>query len=51
MVTKDNYLVLEKDDLDKIKLKTTNTINVKEFVEEKLLCRMIRPDINLDQEF
>ena len=34
-VTKDQYIVLEKADLDKIKLKTTNTIDIKEFVDEK----------------
>ena len=34
-VTKDQYIVLEKTDLDKIKLKTTNTIDIKEFVQEK----------------
>jgi len=36
-VTKDQYIVLEKGDLDKIKLKTTNTIDIKEFVDEKEL--------------
>ena len=36
-VTKDQYIVLEKQDLDKIKLKTTNTIDIKEFVDEKEL--------------
>jgi DNA end-binding protein Ku len=35
--TKDQYIVLEKQDLDKIKLKTTNTIDIKEFVDEKEL--------------
>ena len=34
-ITKDQYIVLEKGDLDKIKLKTTNTIDIKEFVDEK----------------
>ena len=34
-VTKDQYIVLEKADLDKIKLKTTNTIDIKEFVARK----------------
>jgi DNA end-binding protein Ku len=33
-VTKDQYVVLEKVDLDTIKLKTTNTIDIKEFVDE-----------------
>jgi DNA end-binding protein Ku len=33
--SKDNYVVLEKEDLEKIKLKTNNTIEVKEFIESK----------------
>ncbi|HMH10400.1 MAG TPA: Ku protein [Candidatus Nitrosopolaris rasttigaisensis] len=36
-ITKDQYIILEKQDLDKIKLKTTNTIDIKEFVDEKEL--------------
>src|ERR1041385_484440 len=32
-ITKDNYVVLEKEDLEGIKLKTNNTIEVKEFIE------------------
>jgi DNA end-binding protein Ku len=32
-ITKNNYIVVEKEDLDKIKLKTNNTIEVKEFIE------------------
>ncbi|MGB6593963.1 MAG: Ku protein [Candidatus Nitrosopolaris sp.] len=36
-ITKDNYVVVERGDLDKIKLKTTNTIDVKEFIQEKEL--------------
>jgi DNA end-binding protein Ku len=32
-ITKNSYVVLEKEDLDKIKLKTNNTIEVKEFIE------------------
>jgi DNA end-binding protein Ku len=32
-ITKDTYVVLEKEDLEKIKLKTNNTIEVKEFIE------------------
>jgi DNA end-binding protein Ku len=35
-IAKDQYLVLEKD-LETIKLKTTNTIDIKEFVDEKEL--------------
>jgi len=31
-VTKDNYIVFEKEDLQKIKLKTTHTIDIKEFI-------------------
>jgi DNA end-binding protein Ku len=36
-ITKDNYVVVEREDLDKIKLKTTHTIDVKEFIQEKEL--------------
>jgi DNA end-binding protein Ku len=36
-VTKDQYITFEKQDLDKIKLKTTNIIDIKEFVDEKEL--------------
>jgi DNA end-binding protein Ku len=32
-ITKNNFLVIEKEDLDNIKLKTNNTIEVKEFIE------------------
>jgi DNA end-binding protein Ku len=32
-ITKNNYIVIEKEDLDKIKLKTNNTIEVREFIE------------------
>jgi DNA end-binding protein Ku len=32
-VTKNNYVVLEKEEIDNIKLKTTNTIEIKEFIE------------------
>lgn len=32
-VHKDNYLVFEKEDLQKIKLKTTKTIDIKEFID------------------
>lgn len=34
-IAKDDYIVIDKQDLDKIRLKTTNTIDVKEFVDEK----------------
>jgi DNA end-binding protein Ku len=34
-VSKDNYVVLEKEDLEGIKLKTNNTIEVKEFIESE----------------
>ena len=32
-IAKNDYIVIEKEDLDKIKLKTNNTIEVKEFIE------------------
>jgi DNA end-binding protein Ku len=32
-ISKNNYVVLEKEDLDKIKLKTTDTIDIKEFIK------------------
>jgi DNA end-binding protein Ku len=32
-VAKDNYVLIDKADLDKIKIKTTKTIDIKEFVE------------------
>jgi DNA end-binding protein Ku len=32
-VTKNNYVVLEKEEIEKIKLKTTNSIEIKEFIE------------------
>src|SRR5215217_8308669 len=34
-ISKDNYIVLEKEDLEGIKLKTNNTIEVKEFIESE----------------
>ena len=34
-ITKDIYVVLEKEDLEKVKLKTNNTIEVKEFIESE----------------
>jgi DNA end-binding protein Ku len=36
-IQKDNYIVLEKDDLSKVKLKTTKSIDIKEFVDFKEL--------------
>jgi DNA end-binding protein Ku len=36
-IAKDQYVVLEKQDLETIKLKTTNSIDIKEFVDEKEL--------------
>ncbi len=36
-ISKDNYVLIEKPDLDKIKIKTTKTIDVKEFVEAENL--------------
>ena len=34
-ITKNNYIVIEKEDLDRIKLKTNNTIEVKEFIKSE----------------
>ncbi len=34
-ITNNDYVVIEKDDLDKIKLKTNNTMEVKEFIESE----------------
>ena len=34
-VSKNTYIAIEKKDIDNIKLKTTNTIDVKEFIEAK----------------
>jgi DNA end-binding protein Ku len=34
-IAKNNYVVIEKEDLEKIKLKTTNSIEVKEFIESE----------------
>src|SRR5215216_4414753 len=34
-ITKNNYVVLEKEEIENIKLKTTNTIEVKEFIESE----------------
>ena len=32
-MTKNNYIVFDKEELDKVKLKTTHTIDIKEFIE------------------
>jgi DNA end-binding protein Ku len=32
-ITKNDYVVLEKEEIEKIKLKTTKTIEIKEFIE------------------
>jgi DNA end-binding protein Ku len=32
-ITKNNHVVIEKEDIEKIKLKTTNTVEVKEFID------------------
>ena len=32
-ISRDNYVIIEKEDLDKIKLKTTKTIDIKEFID------------------
>jgi DNA end-binding protein Ku len=34
-ITKNSYIVIEKEDIDKIRLKTTNTIEVKEFIDSE----------------
>jgi DNA end-binding protein Ku len=34
-ITKNDYVVLEKEEIEKIKLKTTNTVEVKEFIESE----------------
>ena len=34
-ITKNNYIVVEKEDLDKIKIKTTRSIDIKEFIDSK----------------
>ena len=36
-VEKDNYIVFEKEELNKVKLKTTHSIDIKEFIEYKEL--------------
>jgi len=36
-ITKDNYVLIEKADLDNIKIKTTKTIDIKEFVDSDKL--------------
>src|ERR687891_748516 len=36
-IEKDNYIVFEKEELNKIKLKTTHSIDIKEFIEYKEL--------------
>ena len=40
-IEKDNYVIIEKNDLDKIKLKTTKSIDIKEFVDSKELDPII----------
>ena len=34
-ISKDNYVVVEKEDLEKIKIKTTQSIDIKEFIDSK----------------
>src|SRR5919205_3998716 len=34
-ITKNNYVVLEREEIDNIKLKTTNTVEVKEFIDSE----------------
>lgn len=40
-IEKDNYVIIEKTDLDKIKLKTTKSVDIKEFVDSKELDPII----------
>jgi hypothetical protein len=40
-IEKDNYVIIEKNDPDKIKLKTTKSIGIKEFVDSKELDTII----------
>jgi DNA end-binding protein Ku len=48
-ISKDNYVVLEEEDLEGIKLKTNNTIEVKEFIEsEELILFSLRRTTMLD---
>ena len=35
MIAKDEYIIIEKEDLDKIKAATTKTIDIKEFINFK----------------
>ena len=34
-ISKDKYVLIEKEDLEKIKVKTTKTIDIKEFIDTK----------------
>src|SRR5918994_7647428 len=34
-ITKNNYVVIEKEDIDKIKLKTNNAVEIKEFIDSE----------------
>ena len=34
-ITKNNYVILEKEEIENIKLKTTNTIEIKEFINSE----------------
>lgn len=34
-ISKDKYILIEKEDLEKIKAKTTKTIDIKEFIDSK----------------
>jgi DNA end-binding protein Ku len=36
-ITKDNYVIVEKSDIDNIKMKTTKTIDIKEFIDARKL--------------
>ena len=48
-ITKINYVVLEKEEIENIKLKTTNTVEVKEFIKsEDLTLSLLKRTIMLD---
>jgi DNA end-binding protein Ku len=49
-ITKNSYVVVEKEEIENIKLKTTNTVEVKEFIDQKsLIPYLLRRTIMLDQ--
>ena len=40
-ISKDNYVLIEKDDLEKIKAKTTKTIDIKELIDSNEFDRLL----------